>query len=394
MFNFDFDIDDDPNDEFSSFVDNVTSSGRAVHNESIQNEEQCTELLLDDLLSALPPAISFSPLVIPLSSGLTVTLPRRDLFDARFQVISLEVSEDPSHAKDASGTQLDFLDAPSDLVPGVYEGGLKTWESSVDLVDHLHSIYGSDRATSLRGKRVLELGCGTAVPTLYLLHQLFSTEPTSDPSTIELHLQDYNDLVLRLLTLPNVLLAWYMSPASAAFRAAYRTDADTAHDPLPPPDPTQPGELPLTPALTAAFCASLETHRFALHLFAGSWRAFDLRRTGGRYDLVLTAETIYRMDSLPSLVDLLWRACVGGGASETLEDRVAAQLVLEPRYRCLVAAKRVYFGVGGGVAEFVRAVEEPCAGRGNGAVRTVWERKEGVARSVMSVVWDVGGQRA
>ena len=29
-----------------------------------------------------------------------------------------------------------FIDNPSDLVPGVYEGGLKTWECSVDLVEY------------------------------------------------------------------------------------------------------------------------------------------------------------------------------------------------------------------------------------------------------------------
>ena len=49
---------------------------------------------------------------------------------------------------------LDFLDAPSDLVPGVYEGGLKTWECSLDLVEHLHDLQSS---LSFAGKRVLEV---------------------------------------------------------------------------------------------------------------------------------------------------------------------------------------------------------------------------------------------
>jgi protein-histidine N-methyltransferase len=48
---------------------------------------------------------------------------------------------------------LEFLDAPSDLVPGVYEGGLKTWECSLDLVDYLDSTNGGD----IRGRRVLEV---------------------------------------------------------------------------------------------------------------------------------------------------------------------------------------------------------------------------------------------
>lgn len=43
----------------------------------------------------------------------------------------------------------------SDLVSGVYEGGLKLWECSIDLARFL-----IDNRESLKGKRVLELGCG------------------------------------------------------------------------------------------------------------------------------------------------------------------------------------------------------------------------------------------
>ena len=47
-----------------------------------------------------------------------------------------------------------------------------------------------------------------------------------------------------------------------------------------------------------------------------------------------------------------------------------------------MAAKVVYFGVGGGVSEFVSAVE----GEGR-SVETVWEKKEGVGRVIMRVKW-------
>ena len=49
---------------------------------------------------------------------------------------------DPPLALAINKKALDFLDAPSDLVvPGVYEGGLiKTWECSLDLVEHLHEL--------------------------------------------------------------------------------------------------------------------------------------------------------------------------------------------------------------------------------------------------------------
>ena len=54
-------------------------------------------------------------------------------------------------------SNVEFIDAPSDLVPGVYEGGLKTWECSLDLVACLSTIYGSQIANALQRKRILEV---------------------------------------------------------------------------------------------------------------------------------------------------------------------------------------------------------------------------------------------
>uniref|UniRef100_M1A0C1 Uncharacterized protein n=1 Tax=Solanum tuberosum TaxID=4113 RepID=M1A0C1_SOLTU len=45
----------------------------------------------------------------------------------------------------------------SDLIPGKYEGGLKLWEGSLDLVKTLSSEMQSGKL-SLTGKRVLEVG--------------------------------------------------------------------------------------------------------------------------------------------------------------------------------------------------------------------------------------------
>jgi protein-histidine N-methyltransferase len=85
------------------------------------------------------------------------------LFDARFQLISGggvgvgdggEVDENTREDSLPVSAALKFLEAPSDLVPGVYEGGLKTWECSVDLVDYLNSTGG---LRDVRGKRVMEV---------------------------------------------------------------------------------------------------------------------------------------------------------------------------------------------------------------------------------------------
>lgn len=164
-----------------------------------------------------------------LASKRDVVLARRDLFDAKFQLIASDEGTEAANGR----SDVDFLDAPSDLVPWVYEGGLKTWECSLDLVDCLDTIYGTGIASNLRQKRILEarsrlrpyaadqilsrfyaatqLGCGTAIPSLYLLSTIFAAEPSAE-SNIHIHLQDYNDLVLRLVTLPNVILAWCEYP--------------------------------------------------------------------------------------------------------------------------------------------------------------------------------------
>lgn len=191
-----------------------------------------------------------------------------------------------------------------------------------------------------------------------------------------------------------------MSPASALFRKS-KSSSDSSDDdsnPLPPPDPTQDGDLPITPTLTSAFLESLKVYNIDLRFLCGSWDSFDIKKTGGTYDLILTSETVYRMDSLPSLVGLMQRACVGDGlTNNSLAEEVAAKLVIDEERSpkrdfpiCLVAAKLVYFGVGGGVSEFVKAVEEyPIRSEGNqkGKVEVVWEKKEGVKRCIMQVRW-------
>nr|GMD75986.1 histidine protein methyltransferase 1 homolog [Ipomoea batatas] len=45
----------------------------------------------------------------------------------------------------------------SDLVPGKYEGGLKLWEGSLDLIKTLNSEM-KEKKLSFTGKRVLEVG--------------------------------------------------------------------------------------------------------------------------------------------------------------------------------------------------------------------------------------------
>ena len=112
--------------------------------------------------------ISCSPLNVSLRQGnRTVTLSRRDLFDVRFQLISdedaatdlpqpFDNNESSSDGKKQHrhASALQFLEAPSDLIPHIYEGGLKTWECSTDLVEYLDSIQDPE---GFRGKHILEV---------------------------------------------------------------------------------------------------------------------------------------------------------------------------------------------------------------------------------------------
>ncbi|KAF8309779.1 hypothetical protein F5887DRAFT_911239 [Amanita rubescens] len=340
MFKFDFDIEDvnfTVSDELSTPPSPITTT----------NFNPSVEISLSHLLDALPQLISYSPLSIPRADHLF--LGRRDLFDARFQLIS------------EGHDNLQFLDAPSDLVPGVYEGGLKTWECCLDLVDYLES---NRLSTSIAGKRVFEVGCGTAVPSMYLLHEALSLSAgSSSPLETQIHLQDYNSSVLELITLPNLLITWYLSPASASYHST-QTSSESPN----------PSEINITPELKSAFLFTLKERNISLRFFAGSWETFDLANIPPQgYDIVLTSETIYRKESLPSLITLLRSACLRDAPKNTL---------------CLVAAKAVYFGVGGGVSDFKDAVE----GNGNreklGNIKTVWETTTGVKRNVLSVTWN------
>ncbi|KAF8903025.1 hypothetical protein CPB85DRAFT_1377111 [Mucidula mucida] len=346
MFKFDFEIDDTLDDIAGlSFVEERPP----LPEEQGLVEEPYQDIPLQHLIDCLPPLISCSPLTIPLSSGEIISIPRRDLFDARFQVINEEDS-DNAIGKDAA----DFLDAPSDLVHGVYEGGLKTWECSLDLVDYLAGNMDCHPA----GKRILEIGCGTAVPSLYLIRTLFSGPRATNPT--EIHLQDYNASVLELITCPNIVVAWYMSDASKPYRESAAPLLDDPEAELPPADPSSAADIPITPKLKAAFLASLKEYSINLRFSSGSWRTLI---PDHRYDVVLTSETIYRSESVPPLVALLKSSCC-------------------PNTICLVAAKVFYFGVGGGIAAFIKAVKES-----SGDSKAVWERNAGVGRKILRIHW-------
>lgn len=147
----------------------------------------------------------------------------------------------------------------------------------------------------------------------------------------------------------------------------------------------------MTRALLDAFNASLDAHRVRLRFFAGGWSTLPscLAHQGGSpplpYDIVLASETIYRTESLGAFLGVLRTATATTAAATPTAASAPPcdrEEVRNPPL-CLVAAKVLYFGVGGGVQAFVSAVEGE-----RGTVRTVWEHREGVGRVIMRIEWE------
>jgi protein-histidine N-methyltransferase len=78
------------------------------------------------MLKTLPSKIAYSTLIVKLDNGTEVSIPRRELWDVRVQLMA----EDDDEGLGNLGKD--------DVKTGVYEGGFKSWESSVDLVKELH----------------------------------------------------------------------------------------------------------------------------------------------------------------------------------------------------------------------------------------------------------------
>ena len=172
-------------------------------------------------------------------------------------------------------------------------------------------------------------------------------------SKLDLAFADYNASVLRLVTLPNVLLSWAQS--------------------LPATEETGPweeeGELDIDADLKKAFICDMMDRKISLSFFSGAWgeefvSLIEKERKAGDGELmVIGAETIYSPRALKDFADVLVKI-----------------LEKEEGGKALVGAKKIYFGVGGSMDDFVNEVAKK-----GGEVKQLREETEGVRRSVVEV---------
>ena len=278
--------------------------------------------------------ISFEQVDIPhLDDEFTaLQLYRRDLFDMKHQLMS-----EDNEVAETGDNELDIL-MNEDLRKNIYEGGLKSWECSIDLVRLLAQSFQQEADLSFDSINcVVELGCGTALPSEYILSEYLRQGRTSG---LKLVLADYNTSALRLATVPNMVLAWANATLTMEQLAALQPeDLNIRFG----------EELMLSEPLLEAFFNDISSRNITIDVISGSWgRKFSnmlheiLKSVPGHAEknmLVLTSETIYQPEHLPVI-------------SETVID--LQQNSAFAKVNSIVAAKDIYFGVGGSLIEFER----------------------------------------
>lgn len=97
--------------------------------------------------------------------------------------------------------------------------------------------------------------------------------------------------------------------------------------------------------------------------YAGDWSHFtELTKNIEKYDLILTSETIYNINNQHKLLD-------------TLKARLKASGIV------LVAAKSHYFGVGGGLEQFVDKINTEQFFKST----EVWQAAENLKRGIIEL---------
>jgi hypothetical protein len=216
-----------------------------------------------------------------------------------------------------------------DLVPNKYEGGLKVWELSIDLarfinrisllndldsfksnnmnnLSHLKTIKSflnsfkriqTDSSTNKLELRILELGCGHALPSLSLI-KCIEDNLGNDALQLEIivYLQDFNEEIIENITFENVnkfIQHRNSKNVKKIFKFIY-----------------------------------------------GDWRVMYEKNLlpNNYFNIILTSETIYNKNNYKHLLNIFKECLIKKNSTSSL---------------VLLAAKTYYFGCGGNLLEFL-----------------------------------------
>ncbi|GKY93024.1 histidine protein methyltransferase 1 [Mayamaea pseudoterrestris] len=241
----------------------------------------------------------------------------RDLVDAA-EAETATTSTTSSTAATTSPQKLKLRSHhPSDLLPGVYEGGATVWEGSYDLMEYLQQ----NMEIMPRVQSVLELGCGHALPSIYVMQ-------LCQPQVVLL--VDYNDNVLKDVTISNLVVNFcgfasesvlenvvlgagdWMQMSEQLLRLKSKQSATTDND--------ENGE--------AAGEEAINGNTSKISCSSSTKLPVD-----GQFDMILAAETLYTPQAAQETAYLIDQHLSADGTA-------------------YVSTKRYYFGVGGGTDVF------------------------------------------
>ncbi|CAN6235469.1 unnamed protein product [Urochloa humidicola] len=247
--------------------------------------------------------------------------------------------------------------SPSEVASAKYDGTLKYWESSITLVNILKNEI-RDGQLSFRGKRVLELGCGSGLSGIFACLKGAST----------VHFQDINAETIRCRTIPNVLANLEQArdrqnrPSESPVTPSRQLLAPNVHfyagewDELPTilsvvQPPAAPTNLSFSEDDFMDGCSSHDGSSIVGHDYcprrsrklSGSraWeRASETDQADGGYDVILISDVPYAVNSLKKLYALISKC-------------------LRPPYGVLyVASKKNLVGSNGGARQLRALMEE------------------------------------
>ncbi|KIV89870.1 hypothetical protein PV10_07238 [Exophiala mesophila] len=402
-FSFGFSGDDIEDDGEDGLVDDMSKHQISEHATSnVIATLQPKKHALQEMLLSIPSQLSYNTLRIPIplppssatSASTSTSTPyisshhdktshsspsilRRSLFDIRAQLMAeadmdLTNTEPTSPSNSTWTTNLLSGLENGDLTSGIYEGGFKTWECALDLAGLCSRLDISIEG----GLNIIELGAGSAIPSLVVLQSMLAMARTIDSNkkdaaaALSLTLCDYNEDVLRLATAPNLLLNYAqqcqlvdsLSPPTSSSSSSSSTIAQGQ-------DPLDEGDLDMDD-LGEDYISRVETglrdRNISIDFISGGWgpEFVDLilpppstststsTSTSAtppspcRNLLILASETIYSPSATAIFADTVIRLL-----------RRHRELYPTGSARAWIAAKKVYFGVGGGVDDFKDQVQ-------------------------------------